>query len=135
MEKGEDDDMPEVHYARCRGLTKEGGRCQSPASRSGWCFWHDPDRSREEKLAAASKGGLASRPSVLPAAADVRLRSPDGCLEILEETASQVRRGELAANVANSVGYLVATAVKVIEVTISDRLDRLEKLARGRGRR
>lgn len=125
-------EVPDVHYPTCRGVSKAGTPCQSPATRNGWCFWHDPERPEDEKRAAASKGGLASRPSVLPEAADIRLRTPDGCMAILEETASQVRRGELAPNVANSIGYLVSVAVKVVEVTISDRLDRLEKLARGR---
>ena len=123
-----------VHYAACRGMSKAGKVCRSPATRSGRCFWHDPERSEDEKRAAASKGGLMSRPATLPDAPDIRLRSPDGCMAILEETASQVRRGELAPNIANSIGYLVSVAVKVVEVTISDRLDKLEKLARNRWR-
>ncbi len=120
---------------RCQGTRKDGSPCNAtPTARSGYrfCAWHSPDIPQEEKAEWAQRGGLASRPTVLPEAADIRLRTPDGCMAILEETASQVRRGELASNVANSIGYLVSVAVKVVEVTISDRLDRLEKLARGR---
>jgi hypothetical protein len=98
-------------FATTDGPDTAGTPCQSPATRNTWCFWHDPERSEEEKRAAASKGGLASRPSVLPEAADIRLRTPDGCMTILEETASQVRRGELAPNIANSIGYLVDRVV------------------------
>jgi len=126
-----------ANLPRCQGTRKDGSPCNAaPTARSGYqfCAWHQPDIPEEEKLAWASKGGLASRPAVLPEAADIRLRTPDGCMAILEETASQVRRGELATNVGNSIAYIVSVAVKVVEVTISDRLDKLEKLARNRWR-
>jgi hypothetical protein len=126
-----------ANIPRCQGVRRDGSPCNaSPTAKSGYrfCPWHQPDIPEDEKLSWASKGGLASRPSVLPEAADIRLHSPEGCMAILEETASQVRRGELSPNVANSIGYLVSVAVKVVEVTLSDRLDKLEKLALNRWR-
>ncbi len=121
---------------QCQGVRKDGSPCQSPATSGGWCYWHHPDRTPEEKHATAMKGALASRPKTLPAAtADITLMSPEGALVALQENASKTRRGELDPRVANSFAYQVGIAVKIWETCISDRLDRLEKLIHGRTRR
>ncbi len=127
---------PATSIATCHGFRKNGSACQSPATSNGWCFWHDPDRPTDEKHAAAMKGGLMSRPKALPATTpDVRMRSPESCLMLLEETTSQMRRGELDVRTGNAISYAVSSAVKVWEILLSDRIDKLEKLIHGRVRR
>ncbi len=121
----------------CAGYKKNGDRCECPATGDdGFCFWHSPKVSPEERRAAVVKGGLMSRPKALPPETpDARLRSPESCLQLLEESVSQLRRGELDIKIMNSISYAVTTATKVWEVAISDKLDRLEKLVNGRIRR
>ena len=128
-----------MHAARkiCVGFKRNGQPCGSSAvGPDGLCFWHSPRVSPEEQHAAAVKGGLMNRPKAAPDSEIVKLRSPESCLALLEDTATRLRRGELDVKIANALAYNVSAAVKVWEVTISDKLDRLEKLVNGRaGRR
>jgi hypothetical protein len=92
--------------------------------------------SQEERHAAAMKGGLMCRPKVLPAETpDVRLNSPEACLTLLQESVSQMRKGEIDIKVMNSIAYSVTAACRVWEVAISAKLNKLEKMVKGRGRR
>jgi hypothetical protein len=132
--------MPEPPTNRnghCQGFRKDGSPCQSPAtSNASWCFWHDPERPEAEKHEAAQRGGLSHQRKTLPATVpDARLRSPAACLLLLEESVSQVRRGELDIRIMNSISYAVTSAVRVWEVLLSDRIDKLEKLIHGKARR
>jgi hypothetical protein len=82
------------------------------------------------------KGGLMSRPKALPASTpDVGLRSPEAAVAEIEKNVSRTLRGELDAQTANSIAYQIGIALKAMEVAISDRLDKLERLATGRIRR
>ena len=54
---------------------------------------------------------------------------------LLEESVSQMRRGELDVRTANGISYAVGAAVKVWEVLLSDRIDKLERLVNAQVRR
>ena len=84
----------------CQARNAKGGTCGAPPTNgSQYCFWHDPTRKEEQRLAAA-KGGLTSRPRPLPLdTADPRLRSPGDIARIAEELCGAVLRGQLSANV------------------------------------
>jgi hypothetical protein len=120
---------------KCQGFRKNGEPCGAFAvsASSAFCFWHDPGIAPDLKYAAAMKGGLMSRPKALPPGTpDVTLQSPEACLQLLQESVSAVRRGELDIKVMNSISYAVVSATKVWEVAISAKLNRLEKLVHGR---
>lgn len=121
----------------CQGTKKNGDPCGSPAAGDdGYCFWHSPNISHAQRHAAAAKGGLMCRPKVLPpTAADVRLSSPEACLELLQESVGQMRRGDIDIKVMNSIAYSVTAACRVWEVALSAKLNKLEKLIKGRPRR
>jgi hypothetical protein len=127
--------MPETTGRRiCQGFRKDGEPCGAVATKDGWCCWRSPNVPDELKLAWATKGGFANRPNTLPAETkDIRFQTAEGCLRILEETGSQVRRGDLSVNVANSVGYLTSVAVKVIEAALLER--RIKTLEKAQARR
>jgi len=129
--------MTNASKTTCAGVKKNGDPCGSPASdETGFCFWHSPRVSPEERHAAAMKGGLMCRPKVLPPeTADVRLTSPEACLELLQESVSQMRKGTIDIKVMNSIAYSVTAACRVWEVALSAKLNKLEKLVHGRMRR
>ncbi len=129
--------MTRVFKSVCKGTKRNGDPCGCPATlQDEFCFWHSPRVTPEEKRLAAMKGGLASRPTVLPPeTGDVRLNTPESCLALLEDTISRTRRGELDVKIANSVAYQITAACKVWVVAISDKLDRLEKMVNGKVRR
>jgi hypothetical protein len=117
----------------CQGRKKDGDRCDATPNAAGFCPWHDPERSPEEKLAWAVRGGLTSRPTVLPSTSPTPpLDSPQQVSELLRETVGQVRRGEIAPAVANAVGYLCGVALRSFELDLARRLGALEQIARER---
>jgi hypothetical protein len=120
----------------CQGTKKDGSSCQSPATANGWCFWHDPDRSVDEKHAAAMRGGLVHKRKALPASAQaIILSSPEAAVAALERNADATAKGELDPRIANSVAYQIRVAIDAWTVMISDKLDRLERTINGKVRR
>jgi len=83
----------------------------------------------DDKVAAAIRGGYAAtRQTVLPVdALPANLRTPEDATALLQDTVHQVRTGQLAPAVANSIGYLVSVALKSFELDVIRRLDELEK--------
>ncbi len=120
----------------CQARNAKGGTCGAPpTNRSEFCFWHDPTRKEEQRLAAA-KGGLTSRPRPLPLdTADPRLRSPGDIARIAEELCGAVLRGQLSANLANSALYGASVALKAMELELGARLDQLEHVLKVQGGR
>jgi hypothetical protein len=55
------------------------------------------------------------------------LRTPEDATALIEVTVHQVRTGQIAPTVANSIGYLVSIALRSFELDIMRRLDELEK--------
>ena len=112
----------------CRAFNSEGKPCSAqPQASSPFCFWHDPEKETERRV-AVTKGGLSSRPRPLAAdTANPALRSPRDVIDLMEQTSGAVLRGELAPQLANAAAYNTTVALKAMEIEISDRLDRLEK--------
>ena len=118
----------------CTALTRTGTRCgATPSLSSGsvYCWHHDPEVSRDEKLAAVTRGGYLSArqhtlpPDTLPPA----LRRPEDVTQLLQETVQQVRTGVIAPAVANSVGYLCGLALKSFDLNLGANLAELEEIA------
>ncbi len=112
---------------QCQGRNARGGTCGAPPTNgSQYCFWHDPTRRDEQRL-AATKGGLTSRPRPLPLdTPDPRLRCPGDVVALVEQIAGAVSRGELSPNLANSSLYGASIALRAMEVEVEARLDQLE---------
>ena len=112
---------------RCQHIKDSGDRCRASAlARSGFCFFHDPDRATERE-AARRAGGLANRPTVLSVAPRTPLKTASKVALLIAQTIHQTRRGELDPKVANSVGYLSNILLKALEhENIEEQLELLE---------
>jgi len=116
----------------CSAVNRHGKACSAtPTLASGgrFCWTHDPAVPHDDKVAAAIRGGYAAtRQTVLPVdALPANLRTPEDATALLQDTVHQVRTGQLAPAVANSIGYLVSVALKSFELDVIRRLDELEK--------
>jgi hypothetical protein len=116
----------------CSAINRHGKACSAtPTLASGgrFCWTHDPAVPRDDKVAAAVRGGYAATHQTvltvesLPA----NLRTPEDATCLLQETVHQVRTGQLAPAVANSIGYLVSVALKSFELDVLRRLDAIEQ--------
>jgi len=116
----------------CTALNRHGKACSATPSRASggrYCWTHDPAVAQDDKVAAAVRGGYAAtRQTVLPAdVLPANLRTPEDATALLQDTVHQVRTGQVAPAVANSIGYLVSVALKSFELDVIRRLDEIEK--------
>ena len=91
----------------CTAKKHDGTSCQAAALPGrAFCFFHDPARASARRK-AQSRGGLANRMATLPPDAPaVKIADALDAIDLICETVSQVRRGEIDPRVANSVGFL-----------------------------
>jgi hypothetical protein len=117
--------------SRCRATNSKGQPCKSRVMNSSrYCFFHDPKRQAERR-AAQSRGGKNSlareRPGQLDLP-DVSLKSAHDVLDLVSDTISRLRRGEMDRAVCSTVGYLCQVVLKSIEQSeFEDRLDKIER--------
>jgi hypothetical protein len=88
------------------------------ARATGFCFAHDP-ALEAKRDAARRKGGLIRiKPAAVlpPQTPDLPLATPGDLLRWLAETGNAVRRGELDPRAGNTLTYICATGLRVLEV-------------------
>lgn len=125
-------DLPD--NVRCTATKADGTRCRARRhAGSDRCFFHD---DAERVRAAGRKGGDVTRQrrakAVMPRSSVVVLESAEDLRQLLADTATRVRRGQLDVSVANSLTYLAQTSMRVLElVELERRLATLEARLEG----
>jgi hypothetical protein len=103
---------------QCEFTKPDGTRCKArPLSGSSRCYFHSEQTAKARTEARRKGGRTRCKPAaVLGAdAPDVRLDSVGDVLQLLGQTVSQLRRGELDPRVANATGYLLSIGLRAIE--------------------
>jgi hypothetical protein len=104
-----------VAAGQCRQFKADGSRCRANAQRSSeFCFFHDPATADERDAARVHGGQERSRKAVVLSGdtPDRQLTNAADVTALLAETINQVRRGEIDAYIANSVGQLSQILLK-----------------------
>jgi hypothetical protein len=119
----------------CERVKDNGEPCKANA-RPGrpFCAFHDPELSGR-RAAGRRAGGVkrAQRAAVLPEAPEVRLGSVAELGALLDQTMSQVRRGELDPRVGNCIGYLASVRRQtLVDGELELRLAALEQRLKGK---
>ena len=100
----------------CGASTKAGAACRHAAlPGSVWCWWHDPDKADERKL-ARSKGGKARHGRVLGetgAGDPLEIHSLEDVSRLIVEEINMARALEKSISRARVVGYLAGILVTV----------------------
>ena len=116
----------------CKARNARGEPCAAYAvAGSRFCFWHDPQKEQERKLARV-RGGLArqgrsgivqDRQGVL-----IPLRNLSDVVQLVEQTVGDLLTLENSVSRARAVGYLCGVAVKALEASeLEERITRLEE--------
>jgi hypothetical protein len=119
---------------QCRYKRPDGGKCHANATtRSGLCFFHDPERAAE-RLEAQRAGGRRNKAASLSSdTPDCDLKNVGDVVTLLGTTLNQVRKGQIDPRIANSVGYLSGILLKALEVdTLEQRVSDLEAATNNR---
>ncbi len=135
--------VPSPPQARkCAGNKKNGKPCNSYAIEgSRFCIMHDPrkssQRSKWRRKGANVRNGL-DRQALDEDAPDVELGSIRDVIRLIQESISQVRRGQISTKIASTIGYLGGIALRALEQTtleeIGERLEALEKAIAEKGK-
>src|SRR5438270_11267168 len=100
--------MTMTAIAQCKHRTSAGKPCRAhPRGGDEFCFFHSPETIRQRREARRA-GGISRSKTVRALAADVpdiAIRNSSDVCDLLTQTINQVRRGQIDARVANSVGY------------------------------
>jgi hypothetical protein len=114
---------------KCQFRKKDGTICDANALLGqDVCVFHDSTKEEEGRRARRAGGLARSKPAVLPPdAPDVHLGTYKDVANLLGESISQVRRGELDPRVANAVGYLSGILIRALEQGVMEqRLCKIE---------
>ncbi len=113
----------------CPAIRADGTRCQSYATKSGWCGWHDPAISEATKQGWRAKGNPRKGEDVKPDEPDPEWKSIEDAQDYLERTAGLVTRGEISTEVSNARRSLVEAWKGLEEIrSIRQQLEALEGL-------
>ena len=113
-------------------IKADGSRCAArPLARSIFCYFHNPAKAHERQEAQRA-GGIerSRRAAVLPLETpDWPVRNSSDVAQLLVETLSQVRRGQLDTKVATYVDSLSGILLKALAMgPLEERLAALETL-------
>jgi hypothetical protein len=115
---------------RCQFRKQDGKPCGANAqSGKKFCVFHDPSKAEDGRRARREGGINRTRTAVVlpPQTPTVPLRNQLEIATFLAETINQVRRGELDARTANTLGFLANTLSRVLDQgETEDRLARIE---------
>lgn len=103
---------------KCESLKKNGERCGADAQTGkSICIFHDPAREADGRRARRAGGLRRGRAvAVLPSATpDHPLGNTKEFLSFLAVCLNQLRRGELDASDANSIGYVGSVFLRGLE--------------------
>lgn len=115
----------------CKATTKSGEACSAAAGPSGYCPFHDPERSDAMAESRAAGGRARSKPAaaVDADAPDLPVAKASDIVALIGDTIARVRKGSLDPRIANTIGYLSSVALRGIEVgELEERLARLESV-------
>ncbi len=114
----------------CPAIRADGTRCQSYATKSGWCGWHDPAISEATKQGWRAKGKGPLNPVKSEDLPDPVWRSLEDAQRQIEHYAGMVMRDELRETKVNALKGLMDLWGKFEELrSLRDKLESLEALA------
>ncbi len=129
------DNLPAPRRA-CNALTKAGNPCPIwPPPGKSFCFQHDndPEVAAYRHASRLMGGTMATHKRFLPeGTAPPDLSNSEGIRKALEDNADQVRKGLIAANVANAVAYSISTALRLVSVQVAKLEKQILEQKRGR---
>lgn len=97
---------------------------------NGYCYFHNPDISKEEKRASLSKGGKSNKlirvNSLFP---EIKIKSAKDVTKLLSLMINKVMNNELDLRIATGITYITSHLLKAFEQTeLNEKLDNIEEM-------
>ena len=106
---------------KCIHILDNGQQCAAWALLGkSHCFSHDPG-SRDSKLLAVKKGGMAREIEMIMPLPPVEIKTSQDVVEMLIKTINEVRAGKLHPKMASTIAYLSGQLMRAMEVAEVER--------------
>lgn len=113
---------------KCKGITKIGNVCKAPATRSGYCFRHDPSIPKSKKRKASANGGRNKGLRFKGVKLFNDVTGVGDTMHIISTAIEEVHNGDITPSQANSIAYLINVGLRVREqVILESRLAKIEE--------
>lgn len=115
---------------KCEFTKPDGEKCEAYAVKdSGYCYFHNPAVSDEDKRLAQVNGGKARALTLEQSLPALTINTPDDAIMLLVDTISRVRAGTLDIRTANCLGFLSDKLLKAFEVAkLNDKAEFIERV-------
>jgi len=115
---------------KCEFIKPDGQNCEAYAVKgTGFCYFHNPDISDEEKKEAQTNGGANRALTLKEPLPAMPITNQDDAVLLVADTINRVRAGKLDIRTANCLGFLADKLLKALEASqTNDRLEKLELL-------
>jgi hypothetical protein len=113
-----------MNARKCQATTQDGRECQAYAVEgSDYCFFHDPERAAESRL-ARSKGGSARHGRLIGPvgqAEPVELQSMADVAALLQQTINDTLQLENSLYRSRTLGYLAGYYIRALDMAALER--------------
>ncbi len=113
---------------QCSYTKQDNTQCKAQAIKgSEYCYFHNPDISKEEKSLVQQEGGLNRRNFIRKPLNTVEINTMFDIKFLLVDTINNLRVGNIDSKIASTIGYLSGQMLKTLElVDIEKRIEVLE---------
>ena len=114
---------------RCKELKKNNQQCQANAMIGDkFCYLHNPEISKEDKIFYQSKGGRANTIKANLPLEQLEISEPKDSVTLIVQTINELRSGKIEVRMANCLGVLSGHLVRAFElIDLEQRLRKLEQ--------
>ena len=122
---------------KCEFIKPDGQNCEAYAVKgTGFCYFHNPDISDEEKKEAQTNGGANRALTLKEPLPVLPIANQDDAVLLVADTINRVRAGKLDIRTANCLGFLADKLLKALEASqTNDKLEKIERLLTQRQKR
>lgn len=122
---------------RCIYKKESGEQCQANTiTGSDYCYMHDPNISKEEKMDAKIRGGSSRAVLMKEPLPELPIKKMPDVALLLIDTINRVRTGKMDIRVANCLGFLSEKLIKALEVSdLEERFEKLEQIINDKDKR
>ena len=116
---------------KCKFIKQNGDKCNTfTMKNSEYCYFHNPDISKEEKRNAVAKGGKSNKLLLVNSRfPEVKLKSAKDVSKLLSMMISKVMNNELDLRIATGITYIASHLLKAYEQTdLQEQIDNIEEM-------
>lgn len=115
---------------KCKFIKQDGIKCNTNAMKNGYCYFHNPDISKEEKHNAVAKGGKSNKLLMVNSRfPEVKLKSAKDVSRLLSMMISKVMNNELDLRIATGITYIASHLLKAYEQTdLQEQIENIEEM-------